>query len=205
MTIEHADFDGVERLAKVLGAEIVSTFDNPEQVVIGKCKLIEEMRIGEDKVGRGIAWKSAGRGWKNLSFFEKNYFRVYFIMCIVYAFIGYYWILLRNLEGKKKRTTLYLAQSFSPQILTTNSHHKFSLLTPPPKGDPFLGVRQGRGLHHRAQGRLHARAGRGRALPARCPGEEGVWIEFRIESLCLFCVFSPSRIFLFLSYLRNLF
>ena len=27
MAIEHADFEGIERLAAVLGAEIVSTFD----------------------------------------------------------------------------------------------------------------------------------------------------------------------------------
>merc|ERR1712137_55365 len=31
MSIEHADFDGIERLALVLGGEIVSTFDHPEQ------------------------------------------------------------------------------------------------------------------------------------------------------------------------------
>ena len=30
MVIEHADFDGVERLARVTGAEILSTFDNYE-------------------------------------------------------------------------------------------------------------------------------------------------------------------------------
>lgn len=32
MAIEHADFDGIERLALVTGGEIVSTFDNPELV-----------------------------------------------------------------------------------------------------------------------------------------------------------------------------
>lgn len=32
MAIEHADFDGIERLALVLGGEIVSTFDRPEEV-----------------------------------------------------------------------------------------------------------------------------------------------------------------------------
>lgn len=32
MAIEHADFDGVERLALVTGGEIVSTFGNPEKV-----------------------------------------------------------------------------------------------------------------------------------------------------------------------------
>ncbi|EGG16823.1 chaperonin containing TCP1 beta subunit [Cavenderia fasciculata] len=50
MSIEHADFEGVERLALVTGAEIVSTFDHPELVKIGTCKLIEEVLIGEDKV-----------------------------------------------------------------------------------------------------------------------------------------------------------
>lgn len=30
MAIEHADFEGIERLALVTGAEIASTFDHPE-------------------------------------------------------------------------------------------------------------------------------------------------------------------------------
>ena len=34
MAIEHADFEGVERLALVLGGEIVSTFDSPEKVPV---------------------------------------------------------------------------------------------------------------------------------------------------------------------------
>ena len=50
--IEHADFEGVERLAAVLGAEIVSTFDRPDKVKLGTCKLVEEIIIGEDKVIR---------------------------------------------------------------------------------------------------------------------------------------------------------
>jgi len=50
MAIEHADFEGVERLAQVLGGEIVSTFDSPEKVRLGKCDLIEEIIIGEDKL-----------------------------------------------------------------------------------------------------------------------------------------------------------
>jgi len=49
-TIEHADFEGIERLALVLDAEIVSTFDHPEKVRLGTCKLIEEKMIGEDMV-----------------------------------------------------------------------------------------------------------------------------------------------------------
>jgi len=50
MVIEHADFDGMERLAAVLGAEILSTFDDPEADVLGTCASIEEVMIGEDKV-----------------------------------------------------------------------------------------------------------------------------------------------------------
>lgn len=45
MAIEHADFDGVERLALVTGGEIVSTFDEPEKVKLGQCNLIEEVSI----------------------------------------------------------------------------------------------------------------------------------------------------------------
>jgi len=52
MVIEHADFEGTERLAAVLGAEILSTFDAPERntEVLGYCDSIEEVMIGEDKV-----------------------------------------------------------------------------------------------------------------------------------------------------------
>lgn len=50
LAIEHADFDGIERLALVTGGEIASTFDNPESVKLGQCKLIEEIMIGEDKL-----------------------------------------------------------------------------------------------------------------------------------------------------------
>ena len=53
MVIEHADFDGTERLAAVLGADIVSnfsTFGEGEQPRLGTCSLIEEIMIGEDKV-----------------------------------------------------------------------------------------------------------------------------------------------------------
>jgi len=52
MSIEHADFDGIERLALVLGAEICSTFDHPELVKLGTCELLEEIMIGEEKVIR---------------------------------------------------------------------------------------------------------------------------------------------------------
>lgn len=43
-----ADFEGVERLALVLGAEIASTFENPNSIRLGTCKTIQEMMIGED-------------------------------------------------------------------------------------------------------------------------------------------------------------
>lgn len=54
MAIEHADFDGVERLALVTGGEIVSTFDNPESVRLGHADVVEESMIGEDTVIRFI-------------------------------------------------------------------------------------------------------------------------------------------------------
>jgi T-complex protein 1 subunit beta len=50
MVIEHADFDGIERLSAVLGSQILSTFDQPETNVLGSCDLIEEIIIGEDKM-----------------------------------------------------------------------------------------------------------------------------------------------------------
>ena len=55
--IEHADFDGIERLALVTGGDICSTFDNPEDVQLGACDLIEEVMIGEDRLIRfsGVA------------------------------------------------------------------------------------------------------------------------------------------------------
>lgn len=40
----------MERLALVTGGEIASTFDHPELVKLGSCKLIEEVMIGEDKL-----------------------------------------------------------------------------------------------------------------------------------------------------------
>lgn len=52
MAIEHADFDGIERLALVTGGEIVSTFDQPDKVKLGRCDLIEEIMIGEDTLLR---------------------------------------------------------------------------------------------------------------------------------------------------------
>jgi T-complex protein 1 subunit beta len=58
--IEHADFDGIERLSKVLGGDIVSTFDTPEKVTLGECALIEEFIVGEDKLIRFSGCKGGG-------------------------------------------------------------------------------------------------------------------------------------------------
>jgi len=52
VAIEHADFEGTESLAAVLGADIVSTFNTPDSVTLGRCDKIEEVMIGEDKVIR---------------------------------------------------------------------------------------------------------------------------------------------------------
>lgn len=52
MCIEHADFDGVERLSAVTGADILSTFNDPEGFgsKLGSCEKVEEIMIGEDKM-----------------------------------------------------------------------------------------------------------------------------------------------------------
>merc|ERR1719400_2228797 len=48
MAIEHADFDGIERLGLGTGGEIVSTFGHPDKVKVGKCDLIEQVSIGDE-------------------------------------------------------------------------------------------------------------------------------------------------------------
>ncbi|CCH62177.1 hypothetical protein TBLA_0G02370 [Henningerozyma blattae CBS 6284] len=47
-SVEHADFEGVERLALATGGDVVSTFDDPEHCRLGECDLIEEIVIGEE-------------------------------------------------------------------------------------------------------------------------------------------------------------
>ena len=58
VSIEHADFDGIERLAAVTGGEIASTFDRPDLVTLGECKLIDEIMVGEDRLIRFSGCKS---------------------------------------------------------------------------------------------------------------------------------------------------
>jgi len=52
MAIEHADFEGVERLAKALGSDVLSTFDETERVNYGYAERIDEIMIGESTVIR---------------------------------------------------------------------------------------------------------------------------------------------------------
>lgn len=52
MAIEHADFEGVERLAKALGCDVLSTFDETDRVKYGFAERIEEVMIGESTVIR---------------------------------------------------------------------------------------------------------------------------------------------------------
>lgn len=52
MAIEHADFEGTERLAKALGADVLSTFDETSRVNYGFAERIDEIMIGESTVIR---------------------------------------------------------------------------------------------------------------------------------------------------------
>ena len=50
MAIEHADFDGIERLALVTGGEIASTFDDPGSIRLGEAAVVEEIMVGDDRM-----------------------------------------------------------------------------------------------------------------------------------------------------------
>merc|ERR1712224_363482 len=50
ISVEHADFEGTEKLADFLGSEIVSTFDDLQNAKIGHCRLITEIIIGNEKL-----------------------------------------------------------------------------------------------------------------------------------------------------------
>jgi T-complex protein 1 subunit beta len=58
VSIEHADFDGIERLGAVTGGEIASTFDRPDLAKLGECELIDEIMVGEDRLIRFSGCKS---------------------------------------------------------------------------------------------------------------------------------------------------
>lgn len=48
--IEHADFDGIERLNNVLGGKIISTFDKIDESCYGTCEEIKNVVVGGKKV-----------------------------------------------------------------------------------------------------------------------------------------------------------
>ncbi|CAD27020.1 T COMPLEX PROTEIN 1 BETA SUBUNIT [Encephalitozoon cuniculi GB-M1] len=48
--IEHADFDGVERLNNVLGGKILSTFDNMDESCYGTCESIRNVHVGNERM-----------------------------------------------------------------------------------------------------------------------------------------------------------
>ena len=53
VSVEHADFEGVERLALALGGNVMSTFDSPDRnVALGHCDLVDTVMIGEDVLVR---------------------------------------------------------------------------------------------------------------------------------------------------------
>ncbi|KAL8448282.1 hypothetical protein Emag_004050 [Eimeria magna] len=58
--IEHSDFDGMERLAAALGAEILSTFDSPSEAPLGFCAKMEEILIGDDTAIKFSGCKAGG-------------------------------------------------------------------------------------------------------------------------------------------------
>jgi T-complex protein 1 subunit beta len=68
MVIEHADFEGVERLSLVTGGEIASTFERPDLVKLGQCELIEEIMIGEDKVSSLVCCDGPSRSRRNVAY-----------------------------------------------------------------------------------------------------------------------------------------
>lgn len=50
--IEHADFEGIERLALVVEGEIASSFQETDNIKMGRADVIEEIMIGEDRLIR---------------------------------------------------------------------------------------------------------------------------------------------------------
>ncbi|CAF4282600.1 unnamed protein product, partial [Rotaria magnacalcarata] len=48
--IQYTDFPSIQRLAQILSGDILSTFNiSSDNIHFGKCNLIEEILIGEDK------------------------------------------------------------------------------------------------------------------------------------------------------------
>lgn len=58
IAIEHADFDGVERLTKFLGGRIMSTFDKLDDEHFGSCTKVANVLIGNERM---IKFEKKGR------------------------------------------------------------------------------------------------------------------------------------------------
>jgi T-complex protein 1 subunit beta len=52
MTLENADFEGIEAISLLTNGEIVSTFDEPESVRLGRCSIVEEIMVGDEPMTR---------------------------------------------------------------------------------------------------------------------------------------------------------
>lgn len=116
MAIEHADFDGIERLALVTGGEIVSTFDNPDLVKLGHCKLIEEVcSFNPAKGVPNIQDRPCSK--KVLHFYLELFKRLYSILMALMenlfeAFSSKTYLLCENNDLKANKTSLYSSKLF---------------------------------------------------------------------------------------------
>mmetsp|Transcript_28703 Transcript_28703/g.44981 ORF Transcript_28703/g.44981 Transcript_28703/m.44981 type:complete len:501 (+) Transcript_28703:29-1531(+) len=52
MIIENVDFEGIETISMLTNSEILSTFDDPDSVKLGTCKVVEEMIIDGEELTR---------------------------------------------------------------------------------------------------------------------------------------------------------
>lgn len=67
--IEHADFDGVERLNKVLGGNLLSTFDNVSKEDLGTCQRVSTISIKGHKM---IKFEGTKRGASSIIIFGSS-------------------------------------------------------------------------------------------------------------------------------------
>lgn len=67
--IEHADFDGVEKLNKVLGGNLVSTFDNLRDCDLGTCKKVSNITIKGHKM---IKFEGIQKGASSIILFASS-------------------------------------------------------------------------------------------------------------------------------------
>ncbi|KAH9411692.1 TCP-1/cpn60 chaperonin [Ordospora pajunii] len=67
--IEHADFDGVERLSNVLGGKILSTFESVDESCYGTCKSVKNVEIGGE---RAIRFEGVSNGASTIVLFGSS-------------------------------------------------------------------------------------------------------------------------------------